>query len=43
VDDRDGVEEPFNGLDWAGKFEVLTDPAECGRLSAGDIGGVCEC
>jgi hypothetical protein len=43
IDDRDGEEDTFNGLDWAGSFEPLADPAEAGRASTGDMGGVCEC
>ena len=40
MDDREGVDDPFNGLDWTGSFSSLTDPEECGRWSAGDMGGV---
>jgi hypothetical protein len=43
IDDRDGENEAFNGLDCEGAFDWFIDPEECGRTSAGDRGGVCEC
>ena len=42
VEDRDGVDEPFSGLEWIGAFVPFAEPEDCGRGSAGDIGGVCE-
>ena len=41
IDDRDGVDEPLSGLDGAGTFISLMDSDDKGRLSVGDIGGVC--
>lgn len=40
TDERDGVDEPFSGLEWTGTLLPLAEPDECGRASAGDIGGV---
>jgi len=40
IDDRDGVDEPFRGLECIGILVSFSDPAERGRSSAGDIGGV---
>ena len=40
TDERDGVDEPFNGLDWTGSLAMLVESEECGRHSAGDMGGV---
>lgn len=31
TDDREGVDEPFVGLDWTGPLFSVMDPAECGR------------
>jgi hypothetical protein len=42
MDDREGVEGFFKGLDWAGMVLPLAEPDERGRWSAGDIGGVWE-
>ena len=36
VDDRDGVDAVFNGLDVHGAFTLCTDPDDCGRWFAGD-------
>ena len=40
IDDLEGEEDTLRGLGWAGALEPFADPAECGRTSAGDIGGV---
>lgn len=42
IDDRDGVDEPFNGLDRTGALESPTEPDGNGLSSAGDMGGVCD-
>lgn len=42
IDEWDGVDEPFNGLECTGTFVPFAEPEDCGRGSAGDIGGVCE-
>jgi hypothetical protein len=43
IDDRDGVDEPFliSGLAWVPACVSMMELDECGRLSSGDIGGVC--
>jgi hypothetical protein len=42
IDERDGLDEPFKGLECTGTFVPFAEPAVCGRWSAGDMGGVCE-
>lgn len=42
IDECEGVDEPFRGLEWIGTLVPFADPEECGRWSAGDIGGVFE-
>lgn len=42
IDDPDGVDEPFNPLDWTGTRVSVAEPDDSGLLSAGDMGGVCD-
>jgi hypothetical protein len=31
MEERDGVDEPFNGLEWTGTVVPFADPEDCGR------------
>jgi hypothetical protein len=42
MDERDGLDESFKGLECTGTLVPFAELAVSGRWSAGDMGGVCE-